>query len=51
MQPPLVPFFPLIMKDLSFMHEANTSAVDGLVNFDKLRMIAKELRRVSHHSK
>eukprot|EP00051_Salpingoeca_urceolata_P031167 m.10573 g.10573 ORF g.10573 m.10573 type:complete len:1495 (+) comp3816_c1_seq1:325-4809(+) len=47
-QPPLVPFFPLLMKDLAFMHEGNKSKIDGLVNFDKLRMIAGEIRQVRH---
>lgn len=34
------------MKDLAFMHEGNESTIEGLVNFDKLRMLAKELRSV-----
>lgn len=43
--PPWVPFFPLLMKDVAFMHEGNKSRVDGLVNFEKLRMLAREIRR------
>ena len=42
-----IPFFPLVKKDLTFIHFGNDSRVDGLVNFDKLRMIAKEIRHVS----
>lgn len=45
--PPLVPFFPLLMKDLAFMHEGNDTIIDGLVNFDKLRLLSRELRLVS----
>ncbi len=44
--PPLVPFFPLLMKDLAFMHEGNETVIDGLVNFDKLRLLSRELRLV-----
>uniref|UniRef100_A0A8C8FZE7 Rap guanine nucleotide exchange factor 6 n=1 Tax=Oncorhynchus tshawytscha TaxID=74940 RepID=A0A8C8FZE7_ONCTS len=46
MQPPIIPLFPVIKKDLTFLHEGNDSHVDGLVNFEKLRMIAKEIRHV-----
>ncbi|XP_041864064.1 rap guanine nucleotide exchange factor 6-like isoform X3 [Melanotaenia boesemani] len=46
MQPPIIPLFPVIKKDLTFLHEGNDSNVDGLVNFEKLRMIAKEIRHV-----
>ncbi|KAM9321544.1 rap guanine nucleotide exchange factor 3 [Gastrophryne carolinensis] len=44
LSPPLIPFFPLILKDLTFIHEGNRSTVDNLVNFEKMRMIAKTLR-------
>ncbi|XP_061659866.1 rap guanine nucleotide exchange factor 6 isoform X2 [Syngnathoides biaculeatus] len=46
MQPPVIPLFPVVKKDLTFLHEGNDSSVDGLVNFEKLRMIAKEIRHV-----
>uniref|UniRef100_A0A8C7WLB3 Rap guanine nucleotide exchange factor (GEF) 6 n=1 Tax=Oncorhynchus mykiss TaxID=8022 RepID=A0A8C7WLB3_ONCMY len=46
MQPPIIPLFPVVKKDLTFLHEGNDSHVDGLVNFEKLRMIAKEIRHV-----
>uniref|UniRef100_A0A8C1J7V1 Rap guanine nucleotide exchange factor (GEF) 6 n=1 Tax=Cyprinus carpio TaxID=7962 RepID=A0A8C1J7V1_CYPCA len=45
-QPPIIPLFPVVKKDLTFLHEGNDSSVDGLVNFEKLRMIAKEIRNV-----
>ncbi|XP_066508118.1 rap guanine nucleotide exchange factor 2 isoform X2 [Hoplias malabaricus] len=46
LQPPIIPLFPVIKKDLTFLHEGNESKVDGLVNFEKLRMIAREIRHV-----
>ncbi|XP_031424828.1 rap guanine nucleotide exchange factor 2-like isoform X4 [Clupea harengus] len=46
LQPPIIPLFPVIKKDLTFLHEGNDSKVDGLVNFEKLRMMAKEIRHV-----
>ena len=39
-----IPFFPVVKKDLTFIHLGNDSKVDGLINFEKLRMIAKEVR-------
>jgi Rap guanine nucleotide exchange factor 2 len=49
-QPPVIPFYPVVKKDLTFIHIANDSKLDGLVNFEKLRMIAKEVKinRVGH---
>ena len=44
-QPPLVPLFPLIMKDLTFFHEGLKSKENGLINFEKLRLLAKEIRQ------
>ncbi|XP_063969691.1 rap guanine nucleotide exchange factor 2-like isoform X3 [Lytechinus pictus] len=43
-QPPLMPFFPIVKKDLTFIHLGNDSYVEGLINFEKLRMVAKEVR-------
>ena len=71
-----IPFFPVITKDLTFIHLGNDSIVDGLVsrnffvsffpaqilgltlkqfssliflqvNFEKLRLIAREVRQIS----
>lgn len=44
LSPPLIPFLPLILKDLTFIHEGNKNTVDNLVNFEKMRMIAKTIR-------
>ncbi|KAK8761746.1 hypothetical protein V5799_026986 [Amblyomma americanum] len=35
-QPPLVPFMPLLLKDMTFCHEGNKTFIDGLVNFEKM---------------
>ncbi|XP_048884281.1 rap guanine nucleotide exchange factor 6-like isoform X2 [Brienomyrus brachyistius] len=45
-QPPIIPLFPVLKKDLTFLHEGNDNNVEGLVNFEKLRMIAQEIRNV-----
>jgi len=45
--PPLVPFFPIVIKDLFFIHECNPSKTNsGLINFDKLRLLASIIRFV-----
>lgn len=36
----------MVKKDLTFIHLGNDSFVDDLVNFEKLRMIAKEIRHI-----
>ncbi|KHJ45107.1 Transcription factor tfb2, partial [Trichuris suis] len=47
LEPPSIPLLPVLKKDLTFIHECNpTWCDDGLVNFEKLRMIAKEIRFV-----
>ncbi|XP_049818737.1 rap guanine nucleotide exchange factor 6 isoform X4 [Aethina tumida] len=47
-QPPIIPFYPVVKKDLTFIHLGNDCTVEGLVNFEKLRMIAKEVRSLSN---
>ena len=42
-QPPIIPFWPVVKKDLTFIHLGNDSKVDEMINFEKLRMIAKEV--------
>ncbi|KAH7731423.1 Protein EPAC-1 [Aphelenchoides avenae] len=44
MKPPVIPFVPLILKDLTFLHEGNKTYFAGLVNFEKMHMIANALR-------
>ncbi|EGI68294.1 Rap guanine nucleotide exchange factor 2 [Acromyrmex echinatior] len=47
-QPPIIPFYPVVKKDLTFIHLGNDSRVESLVNFEKLRMIAKEVRTLTN---
>jgi len=42
--PPLIPFVPVIKKDLTFIHLGNDTKVDGLINFEKMRDFAREIR-------
>ncbi|KAE9554687.1 hypothetical protein FO519_002097 [Halicephalobus sp. NKZ332] len=44
MEPPVVPIYPILRKDLIFSHEANPTWNDKLVNFEKLRKIARIIR-------
>lgn len=44
LQPPLIPFMPLLLKDMTFVHEGNKSTLNGLVNFEKMHMMAKSMR-------
>uniref|UniRef100_UPI00398EF31E rap guanine nucleotide exchange factor 5 n=1 Tax=Pristiophorus japonicus TaxID=55135 RepID=UPI00398EF31E len=44
MQPPKIPFMPLLLKDVTFIHEGNKTFLDNLVNFEKLHMIADTIR-------
>ncbi|XP_034446096.1 rap guanine nucleotide exchange factor 3 isoform X2 [Hippoglossus hippoglossus] len=44
--PPYIPFMPLLLKDMTFIHEGNSNYVDKLVNFEKMRMIAKTVKVV-----
>lgn len=36
MSSPYIPFVPLILKDLMFIHQGNKSFYNGLVNFEKM---------------
>ncbi|EDQ87988.1 uncharacterized protein MONBRDRAFT_26683 [Monosiga brevicollis MX1] len=42
-----IPFLPLVLKDLAFTHEGNQTTVDGLINFDKLRMISRQIHNLT----
>ncbi|XP_014252109.1 rap guanine nucleotide exchange factor 2 isoform X4 [Cimex lectularius] len=46
--PPIIPFYPVVKKDLTFIHLGNDTKVEGLINFEKLRMIAKEVRTLTN---
>merc|ERR1719295_2577415 len=46
---PLIPYYPIVSKDVTFIHLGNKTKVDGdLVNFEKLRMLAKEIRNLNN---
>ena len=48
---PIIPFYPIVKKDLTFINLAHlTVADDGLVNFDKMRMLSKEIRSIKNMS-
>ncbi|MBN3310063.1 RPGF3 factor, partial [Amia calva] len=36
LSPPYIPFMPLLLKDMTFIHEGNKNHVEGLVNFEKM---------------
>ncbi|CAJ0942421.1 unnamed protein product, partial [Mesorhabditis belari] len=44
LHPPIVPFVPLLLKDLTFIHETNKTYFSGLVNQEKMHMVAGVLR-------
>ncbi|XP_022529708.2 rap guanine nucleotide exchange factor 5b [Astyanax mexicanus] len=44
MKSPKIPFLPLLLKDITFIHEGNKTFLDKLVNFEKLHMIADMVR-------
>eukprot|EP00062_Callorhinchus_milii_P002100 gi/632937912/ref/XP_007901514.1/ PREDICTED: rap guanine nucleotide exchange factor 5 isoform X2 [Callorhinchus milii] len=48
MQAPKIPFMPLLLKDVTFIHEGNKTFLDNLVNFQKLHMIADTVRLLRH---
>ncbi|XP_059609852.1 rap guanine nucleotide exchange factor 2 isoform X2 [Phlebotomus argentipes] len=47
-QHPIIPFYPVVKKDLTFIHLGNDTRIEGLINFEKLRMIAKEVRSLAY---
>lgn len=46
LQPPVIPFMPLLLKDMTFAHEGNKTSMDGLVNFEKMHMMAQTMRTI-----
>ncbi|XP_069389568.1 rap guanine nucleotide exchange factor 4 isoform X2 [Paralichthys olivaceus] len=48
LEPPIIPFMPLLIKDMTFTHEGNKTFIDSLVNFEKMRMIANTVKIVRH---
>uniref|UniRef100_H3D0J5 Rap guanine nucleotide exchange factor 4b n=1 Tax=Tetraodon nigroviridis TaxID=99883 RepID=H3D0J5_TETNG len=46
LEPPIIPFMPLLLKDMTFTHEGNKTFIDNMVNFEKMRIIANAIRQV-----
>ena len=44
--PPLIPFFPIVRKDLLFLHHGNDTKVGDFINFEKMRTVAKSVRDI-----
>ena len=47
-RPPLIPIYPMVNKDLTFIDLGNETRVEGMINFEKLRMLAKEVRSLAN---
>ncbi|ESO09573.1 hypothetical protein HELRODRAFT_190559 [Helobdella robusta] len=46
---PAIPFLPVVMKDLTFIELGNKTVVDDdMVNYDKMRMVARQVRKVTN---
>uniref|UniRef100_A0A1I7SI50 Ras-GEF domain-containing protein n=3 Tax=Bursaphelenchus xylophilus TaxID=6326 RepID=A0A1I7SI50_BURXY len=45
--PPVIPIYPIMRKDLTFAHESKPTCCGALINFDKLRLIARIIRSVT----
>lgn len=41
---PVIPFMPLVTKDAYFLHIGNETYVGDLVNFEKMRLVASNVR-------
>ncbi|XP_012788675.2 rap guanine nucleotide exchange factor 3 isoform X2 [Sorex araneus] len=48
LSPPVIPFMPLLLKDMTFIHEGNHTLVENLINFEKMRMMARAVRMLHH---
>lgn len=46
LQPPVIPFMPLLLKDMTFAHEGNKTSLEGLVNFEKMHLMAQTMRTI-----
>ncbi|XP_008590671.1 PREDICTED: rap guanine nucleotide exchange factor 3-like isoform X2 [Galeopterus variegatus] len=48
LSPPIIPFMPLLLKDMTFIQEGNHTLVENLINFEKMRMMARAVRMLHH---
>ena len=44
---PCIPMFPIVQKDLAVIHMSNDTHIDGMVNFDKLRLLSEKVHSLS----
>ncbi|XP_066524614.1 rap guanine nucleotide exchange factor 4-like isoform X1 [Hoplias malabaricus] len=49
LDPPIIPFMPLLIKDMTFIHEGNKTYINSLVNFEKTQMIANTVRTMTRY--
>ena len=47
LQPPKIPIYPMVCKDLIFIDLGNDTKIENLINFEKLRMLSKEVRIIT----
>jgi len=47
--PPKIPYLGVFLTDLTFMDDGTPSHVDGLINFNKGRMIAEKIREIAQY--
>ncbi|KAM9843510.1 rap guanine nucleotide exchange factor-like 1 [Aulostomus maculatus] len=49
LRPPLIPFTPLLLKDLTFLHESCKTFHGDLVNFEKMHKVAEMVRIIRRY--
>ncbi|XP_048868736.1 rap guanine nucleotide exchange factor-like 1 isoform X1 [Brienomyrus brachyistius] len=49
LRPPLIPFTPLLLKDLTFLHESCKTFHGELVNFEKMHKVAEMVRGIRRY--
>ncbi|XP_046894378.1 rap guanine nucleotide exchange factor-like 1 isoform X2 [Hypomesus transpacificus] len=49
LRPPLIPFTPLLLKDLTFLHESCKTFHGELVNFEKMHKVAEMVRTIRRY--
>jgi hypothetical protein len=48
---PCIPFFPIVLKDLTFLMDGNaTINIDGLVNYTKFRILVQSIHNVLNYT-
>jgi hypothetical protein len=47
--PPILPYLGIYLRDLTFMDDGNPDYIEGLLNFDKIRMIGATLAEIKRY--